>query len=93
MQEPRLSIADCHPRFFKDAMFKIAAVPPRVRKIRRYAWRLHGANGSEKLPLTGGTNMAETEGFGFAGKIVTANLTPEGKLADYTDGKIFRAIH
>lgn len=52
----------------------------------------HGANGSEELPLTGGVDMAAAEGFGFAGKIVTANLTPGGDLANYTDGEIFRAI-
>lgn len=52
----------------------------------------HGANGSEALPLTGGMDMAAAEGFGFAGKIVTANLTPGGDLAEYTDGEIFRAI-
>jgi mono/diheme cytochrome c family protein len=52
----------------------------------------HGANGSEALPLTGGVDMAAAEGFGFAGKIVTANLTPSGDLTDYTDGEIFRAI-
>ncbi len=52
----------------------------------------HGANGSEVLPLTGGVDMAEEEGFGFAGKLVTANLTPGGDLANYTDGEIFRVI-
>jgi len=52
----------------------------------------HGANGSEAQPLTGGVDMAAAEGFGFAGKIVTANLTPGGDLANYTDGEIFRAI-
>lgn len=52
----------------------------------------HGANGSGSLPLTGGVDMAATDGFGFIGRTVTANLTPGGNLANYTDGEIFRAI-
>ena len=52
----------------------------------------HGANGSEALPLTGGVDLAAAEGFGFPGKLVTANLTPGGDLANYTDGEIFRVI-
>jgi mono/diheme cytochrome c family protein len=52
----------------------------------------HGANDSQQLPLTGGADVAATAGFGFVGRVVTANLTPGGKLADYTDGEIFRAI-
>ena len=52
----------------------------------------HGANGSEQFPFTGGLDLAAQDGFGFAGKMVTANLTPGGKLANYTDGEIFRAI-
>lgn len=52
----------------------------------------HGANGSEALPLTGGVDMAAEDGFGFVGKTVTANLTPGGDLANYTDGEIFRVI-
>lgn len=52
----------------------------------------HGANGSGSLPLTGGVDMAATDGFGFIGKTVTSNLTPGGNLAYYTDGEIFRAI-
>ena len=43
-------------------------------------------------PLTGGWNIAEAEGFGFIGSMVTENLTPGGKLAGYTDGEIFRAL-
>ncbi len=50
----------------------------------------HGVD--EKLPLKGGWNMAEAEGFGFMGQVATENLTPGGKLAGYTDGEIFRAI-
>ncbi len=47
---------------------------------------------SRQPPLTGGWNIAEAEGFGFIGSMVTENLTPGGKLAEYTDGEIFRAL-
>lgn len=49
-------------------------------------------NPSEKQPLSGGWNIAAAEGFGFMGAMVTENLTPGGKLANYTDGEIFRAL-
>ena len=55
----------------------------------------HGTNGTEKMPLTGGLDIAAGEGeedFSFAGSMVTANLTPGGVLADRTDGELFRAI-
>ncbi len=53
-----------------------------------------GGNGepSREHPLTGGWNIAEAEGFGFIGAMLTENLTPGGKLAEYTDGEIFRAL-
>jgi mono/diheme cytochrome c family protein len=49
-------------------------------------------NPSEAHPLSGGWNIAAAEGFGFVGDLVTENLTPGGKLADYSDGELFRAI-
>lgn len=57
----------------------------------------HGAvdsngNPSEQHPLTGGWNIAAAEGFGFMGDMVTENLTPGGKLANYSDGELFRAM-
>lgn len=52
----------------------------------------HGANGSENFPLSGGLDLAKAEGFDFAGKMVAANLTPAGILAERTDGELFRAI-
>ncbi|GJQ51589.1 MAG: hypothetical protein HKUEN02_04360 [Anaerolineaceae bacterium] len=52
-----------------------------------------GCHGVDQAPpLKGGWNMAEAEGFGFMGQVATENLTPGGKLANYTDGEIFRAI-
>lgn len=53
-----------------------------------------GADGNptEAHPLNGGWNIAAAEGFGFAGDMITENLTPGGKLADYSDGELFRAI-
>jgi len=44
------------------------------------------------FPFTGGWNIAESEGFGFLGSMVTENLTPGGPLAEYSDGEIFRAL-
>lgn len=52
-----------------------------------------GCHGVDQAPpFKGGWNMAEAEGFGFMGQVVTENLTPGGKLSGYTDGEIFRAI-
>lgn len=57
----------------------------------------HGAvdangNPTEAQPLTGGWNIAAAEGFGFMADMVTENLTPGGKLADYSDGELFRVL-
>lgn len=57
----------------------------------------HGAvdangNPSGELPLSGGWDIATAEGFGFAGDMVTENLTPGGKLAGYSDGELFRVL-
>lgn len=49
-------------------------------------------NPSEAHPLNGGWNIAAAEGFGFIGDMVTANLTPGGRLAEYSDGEIFRTL-
>jgi len=47
---------------------------------------------SQQQPLSGGTDMAAAEGFGFIGAMVAENLTPGGKLAGYSDGELFRAL-
>ncbi|HNB51473.1 MAG TPA: c-type cytochrome [Anaerolineales bacterium] len=52
----------------------------------------NGLEGAPEYPLVGGVNLAEAEGFGFVGRLATENLTPGGKLANYTDGEIFRAL-
>lgn len=49
-------------------------------------------NPSQQHPLNGGWNIAQAEGFGFVGDLVTENLTPGGKLAGYSDGELFRAL-
>lgn len=49
-------------------------------------------NPSGEPPLSGGWNIAAAEGFGFLGDMVAENLTPGGKLANYTDGELFRAL-
>lgn len=43
-------------------------------------------------PMSGGFNLLEAEGFGFIGQLSAENLTPGGKLADYSDGELFRAL-
>ncbi|MBP8002920.1 MAG: c-type cytochrome [Chloroflexi bacterium] len=57
----------------------------------------HGAVGADgnptgEQPLSGGWNISAAEGFGFAGDMVTENLTPGGKLAEYSDGELFRVL-
>jgi mono/diheme cytochrome c family protein len=57
----------------------------------------HGAvdakgNPTGEQPLSGGWNISAAEGFGFAGDMVTENLTPGGKLAEYSDGELFRVL-
>ena len=37
-------------------------------------------------------DIAAEDDFGFVGQLVTENLTPGGKLSDYSDGEIFRAL-
>ncbi|MEJ5199553.1 MAG: c-type cytochrome [Anaerolineae bacterium] len=53
-----------------------------------------GPDGAPSLqpPLSGGTDMAAVEGFGFVGALVAENLTPGGKLAGYSDGELFRTL-
>jgi hypothetical protein len=42
----------------------------------------HGAvDASGEPPLSGGWNIAEAEGFGFMGSMITENLTPGGKFS------------
>jgi cytochrome c553 len=56
----------------------------------------HGQPGTDGRPdghpLSGGWDLAASEGFGFIGQLATENLTPAGKLAGYTDGEIFRVL-
>jgi mono/diheme cytochrome c family protein len=49
-------------------------------------------NQTREQPLQGGWNFGASKGVGFAGRIAAENLTPGGKLANYTDGEIFRAL-
>lgn len=53
-----------------------------------------GPDGRPSLqhPLSGGFNLSEADGFGFIGDMVTENLTPGGKLANYSDGELFRVL-
>ncbi len=53
-----------------------------------------GADGNPtgQLPLSGGWNFSQSEGFGIMGDLVAENLTPGGKLAAYSDGELFRVL-
>jgi mono/diheme cytochrome c family protein len=54
----------------------------------------HTANalaGNREFPLSGGADFSGDIPLPI-GKIVAANLTPGGVLADRTDGELFRAI-
>lgn len=51
-----------------------------------------GGKPTGAFPLSGGYNIGEDEGFGFIGQVAVENLTPAGKLANYSDGEIFRAL-
>jgi mono/diheme cytochrome c family protein len=53
----------------------------------------NGYDEDPEFPLAGGANFAELDAeLPPIGTIVSENLTPGGKLADYSDGEIFRAI-
>lgn len=80
---------------------KVAGTPEQIARgeylVSLSCINCHGAvdangNPSGEMPLTGGWNIAEAEGLGFMGSMVTENLTPGGKLANYSDGEIFRAL-
>ncbi len=51
----------------------------------------HSADGEDQVPLSGGTDMSGDIPIPI-GKIVAANLTPGGLLAERTDAELFRAI-
>lgn len=80
---------------------KLAGTPDQIARgeylVSLACVECHGAvdasgNPTRNLPLSGGWNVAEAEGFGFMGQMSAENLTPGGKLAGYTDGEIFRAL-
>jgi cytochrome c553 len=52
----------------------------------------NGFEGDPKMPMVGGIDIAAEEGFGFIGQLGAENLTPGGKLANYSDGEIFRSL-
>jgi len=65
-----------------------ASTQDRIARGERLAYlcaRCHSTN--QGLPLSGGDNIAE--GFG---SIYPANLTPGGRLREWTDGELIRAI-
>jgi cytochrome c553 len=67
---------------------QVASTPDRVARGERLAYLCAGCHSTNQgLPLSGGDNIAE--GFG---SVYPANLTPGGRLRDWTDGEVIRAI-
>lgn len=52
----------------------------------------NGFEGDPTFPLAGGIDILAGEDFPPIGQIIPENLTPGGKLADYSDGELFRVI-
>lgn len=52
----------------------------------------NGLEGAPAFPLAGGTDIFAAEGFPPIGQMIPENLTPGGKLAEYSDGELFRVI-
>jgi mono/diheme cytochrome c family protein len=75
---------------------KVAGTPEQIARGEYLAnitcVECHGAGGSGEQPLTGGYDLFAAEGFGFIGQAAPENLTPAGKLANYSDGEIFRVL-
>lgn len=43
-------------------------------------------------PFSGGFDLAKADGFDFMGNMIAENLTPGGKLGNYSDGELFRSL-
>ena len=72
---------------------QVAGTPEQVARGQHLAASFcascHSATG--ELPLTGGVNILADVPIPL-GSAMSANLTPAGRLADYTDGEIFRVL-
>jgi mono/diheme cytochrome c family protein len=70
---------------------KIAGTPEQIRRGQVIADSFCGACHSQSGPLTGGMDVGKHLAVPV-GSFVSANLTPAGVLAHWTDGELFRAI-
>lgn len=81
------------PRGKPPRDLKVELTPQRVERGKHIAEMLcagcHTTN--TQLPLSGGKNLSDEAGMPL-GDLYPLNLTPAGRLKDYSDGEIFRAI-
>jgi mono/diheme cytochrome c family protein len=70
---------------------KVAGTPEQIERGGEIADSFCAACHSKTAPLTGGFDIAEDIPVPI-GSFVSANLTPMGPLAHWSDGQIFRAI-
>jgi len=72
---------------------QVAGTPEQIARgqhlANTFCTSCHSLNG--ELPLTGGVDLGEDLALPL-GSFVSANLTPAGPLADWSDGEIFRAL-
>jgi mono/diheme cytochrome c family protein len=80
-------------RNFPVADIQVEGAPGQIERGKQLAIYLcaacHSADG--ELPMAGGRNLADDIGLPL-GDIYPPNLTPAGKLSEWTDGEILRAI-
>jgi len=71
----------------------VAGTPEQIARGERVAERLcvgcHSTN--DELPMTGGKNMSDDAGMPL-GDIYSANLTPAGEIASWSDEDLFRVL-
>ncbi len=72
---------------------KVELTPQRVERGKHIAemWCAGCHTLNNQLPLSGGKNLSDDAGMPL-GDLYPQNLTPAGRLKDWTDGEIFRAI-
>jgi mono/diheme cytochrome c family protein len=80
-----------HGRSAPVPNIKVASTPEIIARGKDISDGLCGACHSKTGTLTGGYDLA-VELQAPIGSFVSANLTPEGPLKDWSDGEIFRAI-
>src|ERR1700760_3317416 len=88
-----MGLAELHARTVPSVSLDMATTAEQVHRGHDIAdGYCSSCHGSQPTPtaLTGGTDLGDH--LPMLGSFVTANLTPEGPLARWSDGEIFRAI-